>query len=359
MILAKKLLMPGKVLLGTAVFIVLSGSYAMAAPFYQGKTVTMIQGRTPGGTGDIRARVVIEYLQKILARDVTIVSRYMPGGGGTLAANFMAKKAKRDGLTIGNIGSSMFPNAILKSRGVRYKLDDFIFLGSPSPGNPYALIISPKLNLNTVEAVKAHQGLRFGQRSVGHAMYILDRVIAYILDLRDPRWVLGYSSSELPIALEKGEIDVQSQSIPGVLRITPHWLNEGFGFPLVIKNAVGQGAEAVPGFRQGLPTLDQFADTDLKRKLLQFNNAIRPASAPYFVPKGVPEPAVKALEAAFYKIWKDPQFAAAYKKATAGEDALPISGEKIDSVLAGRPRDPEVMKVYRQLIGAGPMPTIR
>ena len=141
------------------------GSGAVAAPYYEGKTLTMIQGRTPGGTGDIRARSVIKYLRKHLEGSPTIVSRYMPAGGGTLAANFMAKKAKRDGLTIGNIGSSMFPNAILKSRGVRYKLDDFIYLGSPSPGNPYTLIISPRLDIKTVKAVKKSSLGRYEQDS--------------------------------------------------------------------------------------------------------------------------------------------------------------------------------------------------
>jgi hypothetical protein len=47
----------------------------------------------------------------------------------------------------------------------------------------------------------------------------------------------------------------------------------------------------VLGFPQGLSTLEQFADIDMKKKLLNFNNSIRPTSAPYSVPKGVPAPA--------------------------------------------------------------------
>ena len=33
-------------------------------PFYQGKTITIIQGRDPGGTGDMRVRAMIPFLQK-------------------------------------------------------------------------------------------------------------------------------------------------------------------------------------------------------------------------------------------------------------------------------------------------------
>lgn len=339
----------------------LLSSPGYGASFYAGKTVTLVQGRTPGGTGDVRARAVIEYLQKYLGDGkATLVSRYMPGVGGTLAANYMANKAKRNGLIIGNIGSSMFPNGILKARGVRYDLDDFVFLGSASPGNPYTFIIGPSLNIDSVEELKKHKGLRIGQRSVGHAMYILDRIIAYVLEFKDPRWVLGYSSSELPLAVAKGEVDAESQSIPGILRGTPDWINNPkFKFPVTMKNAVGQGAEAVPGFPQGLPTLQQFADTELKKDLIRFNDSIRPTAAPYFVPKGVPTEALKELKEAFSKVWKDPEFAEAYKKATAGEDAGPMTGEEIDRILASRPRNPEVIKLYQKLIGAGPLPAAK
>ncbi|MBI1997330.1 MAG: hypothetical protein HYS66_12795 [Deltaproteobacteria bacterium] len=50
-------------------------------PFYQGKTITIVQGRDPGGTGDIRVKAVLLFLQKYIPGNPTIVSEYMPGGG--------------------------------------------------------------------------------------------------------------------------------------------------------------------------------------------------------------------------------------------------------------------------------------
>jgi len=32
------------------------------SPFYQGKTVTIVQGRDPGGTGDMRVRAMLSFL---------------------------------------------------------------------------------------------------------------------------------------------------------------------------------------------------------------------------------------------------------------------------------------------------------
>ena len=56
-------------------------------PFYQGKTLTIIQGRDPGGTGDMRVRAMTPFLQKYIPGNPTVVSEYMPGGGSRKAAS--------------------------------------------------------------------------------------------------------------------------------------------------------------------------------------------------------------------------------------------------------------------------------
>ena len=49
------------------------------ADFYQGKTLTIIQGRDPGGTGDLRAKALVSFLQKYIRGNPTIVMEYMAG----------------------------------------------------------------------------------------------------------------------------------------------------------------------------------------------------------------------------------------------------------------------------------------
>ena len=255
-------------------------SGAAESPYYQGKTLTIVEGRSPGGTGSLRVQAVVKYFQKYLPGNPAIVYQHMSGGGGTAAANHMASLAKRDGLTIGNIGSSMFTNAVMGSTGVRYKLDDFIYLGSASSGGPYTLITRAALGFNTVEKLKAYKGLRFAQRSIGHTMYILDRMYSYILELKEPQWVVGYSESEIDLALSRGEADAQSNNVHTILKESSHWMNGEYVFPLVMKNAQGCGLEAAPQFPQNLPALERYADTELKRSVLRFHNASRPKCEP-------------------------------------------------------------------------------
>jgi tripartite-type tricarboxylate transporter receptor subunit TctC len=55
--------------------------------FYAGKTVTIVQGRDPGGTGDMRVRAMMPFLHKHIPGNPSIVNEYMPGGGSRKAAN--------------------------------------------------------------------------------------------------------------------------------------------------------------------------------------------------------------------------------------------------------------------------------
>ena len=110
----------------------------------------------------------------------------------------------------------------------------------------------------------------------------------------------------------------------------------------------------VPGFPQGLPALEQFTDTKLKREILHFHRNVRPPGGVVAL-KGIPRAAEEALQLAFDKIWKDPEFAKHYKKLT-GAEADPATGKEVQSALRAIPKDPKIIKVYKQLIGGGAMP---
>ncbi len=326
---------------------------AGAAPFYQDKTLTVIIGTSAGGRGDMRARAVTKYLQKHLPGKPALVYKYIRNV--VHASNYTANVAKRNGLSILFIGPPIFSNGILQSRGVRYRVEDFIPLGSPYPGGPYVLVTRPDLHLDSVEKLRAYKGLRFAQRSVGHSMYVLDRVMAFVLDLPEPKWILGYNSSEVPLALERKEADAQTTTIPGLVKDRKYWLEQGFGVPVVMKNTKGRGAEVVPTFPQDRATVDQLTNTKLKQDVLAFHNAMRPSGMLMLAPNGIPEAALKDLRIALQKTWNDPESANEFNRLT-GETADPMVGEEIEANLRKIPKDPKVMATYKQIIGGGPLP---
>src|SRR4030095_14820688 len=78
-------------------------AFYAAAPFYEGKTLTIIQGRSAGGLGDVRVRTAIPYLKKYLPGNPHIISIYVSSAGGIHAGNMMAKTIKNDGLSLPHI----------------------------------------------------------------------------------------------------------------------------------------------------------------------------------------------------------------------------------------------------------------
>ena len=344
-------------LLGLLASLFLAGSSwaAEEESFYQGKSLTIIEGRSPGGTGSLRTQAVVKYLQKYLRGNPSVAYQFMAGGGGIAAANHMAQGAKPDGLTIANIGVSVYSSAILGASGVRYRLDDFVSLGCAYSGGQRVLLIRADLGLDTVEKVRAYKGLRFGNRSVGHATYVYDRIFAYMLDLKEPKWILGYDSLEIGPAILRGEADTQVQSVHTLLRRNSEWLRSGFTFPVFVKDVTGKGLETYPQFPRGIASLDRYADTELKRSVMQFYYGSNPGTSVFFATKGIPQPALRALKDAFNKVWVDKQFIEEYERLT-GEPADPVTGEEVDHALQQISKDPRVMNTYKQLMAGGPLP---
>jgi len=60
-------------LLVAAAVVLLPASAAAQTSFFQGKTITIIQGRDPGGTGDLRVRALFPFLQKYIPGNPTIL----------------------------------------------------------------------------------------------------------------------------------------------------------------------------------------------------------------------------------------------------------------------------------------------
>ena len=151
------------------------------APFYQGKTITIVQGRDPGGTGDLRVRALVPFLQKYIPGSPTIVMEFMPGGGSRKAANHVFRSSKPDGLTIGNLSSGMVSLAILGESGVLYDIDKFHYLGSPYSSYHSVFFTRSDAGWNTLEKLRAATGVKIGGQSLGFSTYNEGRLFGYML----------------------------------------------------------------------------------------------------------------------------------------------------------------------------------
>jgi tripartite-type tricarboxylate transporter receptor subunit TctC len=333
------------------IFLFYSSGFSQT-PFFQGKTITIIRGSAPGGVGEMRTRAVANYLKKHVPGNPTILIEFMAGAGGTKAANHLYRGARADGLIIGSAPSGMVSSAILGEAGVQYDLDKFIYLGSPNSESHYVFFTNRKLGLGSLEKLRAHAGLRIGAQTVGHPIYLTGRLFALILGLKEPKFVVGYSSPELDVALLSGELDATPGVASSVVKQNPEFLEKGLvDFHAIVEIPRG---DKHPRFAQ-LPELDSFVKSDKERKLLALHRTFRLAGSPFVLPPGTPKDRADILREAMRKIYADREFLAEYQKMT-GEEASPLLPDANDKAIKELPRDPEVVEFYKLLGGTQQLP---
>ena len=321
------------------------------ANFYQGKTITLIRGSTPGGVGERRARAVIPYLAKHIPGNPAVVMEFMPGAGGRKAANYIFHRARPDGLTLANIGSGMIVSSVLGETGVDYDIDKFIYLCTPNTGSHYIFITVSKLGLNSLDKLRARSGLRIVAHAVGHEIYLSGRLFAYMLGLKDPKFVTGFGDPEMIVALAQGEADGRSQVAESIERM-PEWIDKGaVDFHAILEIP---GVKKHPRFAQ-LPALESFTKSAGEQKLLLMHRVFRSIGTPYLFPPGTPRDRVEMVTEALRATFRDAAFLSDFKKLT-GAEATPLAAEEQSKAIKEIPRDREVIELFKKFAGGDPLP---
>ena len=328
--------------------------FAQPTSYFQGKTIVLIQGRETGGTGALRVQAAMPFLRKNIPGEPIIVTQFMPGGGGRKATNYIARNAKADGLTIGNVGSGLIANAILGSTGVEYDIDKLIYLGASNSTAQYVFGSVAKLGLDSLDKLRAHPGIRIGAQTVGHDIYINGRLFSWLLGLKEPRFVTGYSGPELDLAMERGELDARANIPDTVLQRSADHVNKRLVNYHAIIQIPKDDRHPHPAFNK-LPELETFARADRERKIMTMFRTFRLVGSPYILPPGTPQEAVAIWRDAMRKTFKDPAFFREFKK-LAADDATPLTPEAQKKAIKEIPRDSEVIALFNKLAGNDPLP---
>ena len=85
-----------------------TSNLAAQTPFYEGKTVRIVVGFSPGGTYDVWARLMAHHMSKYVPGNPSFVVQNMTGGGSMIAANYVYNVAKPDGLTFGFVTPALY-----------------------------------------------------------------------------------------------------------------------------------------------------------------------------------------------------------------------------------------------------------
>ena len=187
---------------------------------------------------------------------------------------------------------------------------------------------------------------------MGFSTYSEGRLFAYILGLKDPKFIAGYAGPEIDQALMRGEVDARATAADSVAQRNRDWLEGGLvDFHAILEIPKG---DKHPQFKQ-LPELESFARSERERKLINLSRAFRVAGGPSVLPPGTPKDRVAVLQEAFRKTYKDPEFLREYRKLT-GDDASPLLPEDHEKTIRDIPRETEIIELYKKIVGAEPLP---
>jgi tripartite-type tricarboxylate transporter receptor subunit TctC len=112
-----------------------STAQATTHEFYKGKTIRIIVSAAAGGGFDTYSRTIARHMSKHVPGHPGIIVENMTGAGGLIAANYVYKVAKSDGLTIGNFAGGLISQQLLGSPGIEFDARKFEWIGVPVKDN--------------------------------------------------------------------------------------------------------------------------------------------------------------------------------------------------------------------------------
>lgn len=300
---------------------------ALAGPYYEGKTITVIVGYGPGGGYDRVARLVAKHLPKYIPGNPTVIVENMPGADSMIAANNLFNKAAPDGLTLGTFNRGLTFAQLLKAPGARFDLREFAWIGSAaSEGTVLALRSDlPYKSLDDVR--KANTTLILGYTGAADSSGQFPVLLGEALGL-GVKMITYPSSSDVMLAIERKEVDGRGASYTSILP----FIERGLVRPVVRGRVGEQGMEGLP--------VDQDIVSDPKwKRVMALRSAPDVIGRPFVCPPKTPESVMTILRQAFAAVANDPELKAESKKMR-----LPINYISA----------PETMKVLNEILNERP-----
>ncbi len=209
------------------------------ADFYKGKTITVYIGTTAGALYDQWGRILAMHMNKHIPGKPDVIVQNMPGAGHMIAANYVYKTTKPDGLSlIGSIVPTLYFDQLVGRKEAQYDWSKFVWIGSPVQGESQ-MYMRADTPYKTMEDVRnAKEPPRCGAQGTSDSAYYLPKLFEELIGTKF-NLVQGYPGGpEIDLAVERGEIHCRAFTIEAFLSREPYhtWRKKGF-----VRNIVQTG----------------------------------------------------------------------------------------------------------------------
>jgi tripartite-type tricarboxylate transporter receptor subunit TctC len=300
-----------------------------AAPFYEGKTIRILVGYSPGGGYDAYSRLIARHLGKHIPGNPTVIVENMPGAGSLIAANHLYRVAKPDGLTIANFNGGHFFGQIFGQPGIEFDARKFEFIAAPG-SDDVAFVLTKASGITSIEKWMASKtpvklgGTAPGTHTPNNAIRIVEAALGLPIQL-----VSGYKgTAEIRLAAESGELAGSAWWWESIKATWRKGIDAGEILPVL---------QAVPKPLLDLPKIPlaiNLAKTEEARQLIEIGiHGGSIVARPYVLPPGTPKDRVEILRKAFQETFKDKECIAEGEKAKL--PFSPVTAEELERVIAG------------------------
>lgn len=309
---------------------IIAGGVRAQAPFYQGKTITIVVGYQSGDGYDIWARLLAAHMGKHLPGNPGFIVQNMPGAGSMIAANHIYNVAKPDGLTMGAIGPSLYLDQLIGKKEVQFDWAKFGWVGS-TENTPWLFYMNSNTPYKSIDDVRrAKEAPKCSATSSGTSGHFIPKLLEEALGAKF-NVVMGYrGGAEQDLAFERGEVVCRALSIPTFFAREPFttWRRENR-----VRILLQTGRKRDPKMPD-VPTIHELM-TEYKtpaatRSLVTAILASGDLGRPFISPPATPADRLKLLREAFHKTMSDPAFLADVKTRKLATD--PDTGEQLETI---------------------------
>jgi len=315
---------------------------AQAQPFYQGKTIRIVVGFTPGGFYDRWARLLARYMPKYIPGNPEMIVQNMPGASSVIAANHVYNVSKGDGLTLLVPINSLYLDQLVERKEVQFDVRKFEWIGTQEKAPVMLYFRADTPYKSVADIIKASEAPKCGSTGTASTGYLLAKLMEENLKAK-LQTVTGYpGGSEIDVAVERGEIVCRGMDIPPHFGREPFdtWHKKGFD-----RHILQGGPKRDPRLAD-TPTfvelMDQYKTPEVGRQLTRVILASGDLGRPMVAAPGTPTDRVKILREAYSRAMKDPELVAEANKGKMDMD--PSTGEDLQALLK------EIMDQPREVI---------
>jgi tripartite-type tricarboxylate transporter receptor subunit TctC len=292
--------------------------------FYSKKSITIVVGMSPPDQHDNDARLLAKYLSKYMPGHPSVIVQNMPGAGGMKAVQYMATSAPRDGTTFGISQRGMMMMPLLRYPDANFDPTKFTWIGTRAPETSIVALWHAA-SANSIQDVMKHETIvasSGGGADSNTLPFIYNETLGTKFKV-----VIGYTGGgAMNLAMERGEVDGRVGWSVGAMRGTNEEWFENKTVKVILQHALKPNP--VLG---AIPLAQNLAHTPSDKALLELFAARQEIGFPVFGPPEIPADRASALQDAYMKVMRDPEYVADVKKMNVDYD--PQSGKEMQALM--------------------------